>query len=107
MPLKMPRMEVWLNLPDRELTPDTPPDHVVTITTGDQLRGELEQGKLKLPGMEAAPMNASALWLWAAMARLQLTDLRAGAFLADPPEFAPVRELVQVDPTPALRSASA
>lgn len=111
MPLTRNTYDVWLNLPDRELTRDTPPDHTVTTTTGDQMRAELEAKKLKYPPMREAPINHTALWIWSALARQGLTELPAVAFMADPPEFEPDEETkaamrgdvdaAQVDPTEA------
>lgn len=106
MPLTRPKLEVWLDLPD-DAPDDTPPDHVVTISSGDQLRAELEAKRLGLPSLSEAPLNSTALWLWAAMARQGLTQLKAGEFMANLPEFEPVKrpdgtaEVEQVDPTRA------
>lgn len=74
MPLKRSNYEVWLNIEGRELVNGLEPDHVVTVTHGDMLRAELEANKLRLPGHSEAPINAATLWVWAAMARLGLTQ---------------------------------
>lgn len=73
MPLKRPRYRVWLNIEGRDLTTDLPPDHLVTVTHGDQLRAELEASKLHLPEMSKAPMTYTTLWVWCALARQGLT----------------------------------
>lgn len=104
MPLTRPCFDVWLNLPDRELTADSPPDFpAVTIMSGDQLRAELESKRLNLPPMREAPLNATTLWVWAALARMGLIGEQAGEFMANPPEFAPAATGgdAQVDPTRA------
>lgn len=93
-----------------ELTPDTEPITVV-VSSGDQLRAELEQQRLHLP--ERAPMHTTVLWLWSALVRAGLEDRKAGAFIADPPEWTPVNRpdgspvLDEVDPTGAEPSDSA
>lgn len=105
--------DVWVPQDGRELTADTPPDHRVIVTTGDQMRAELEAGRLKLPPMRQAPVNSTCLWVWAALARQGATELTAAAFMADPPEFEPVKgadgmpEAVDVDPTLAGPGVSA
>lgn len=49
--------------------------HQVEIHLGDQLRAELEAGKLGLPvKFEAAPAHHTALWLWAGLTRMGVTD---------------------------------
>ena len=104
MPLKRPKFEVWTSeLPD-DAPADTPPDHVVLVTSGDQLRAELEAKRIKLPGLEEAPLNTAGLWVWASMARQGLTQLKAGEFMANPPEFQPIKGSGgddEVDPTRA------
>ena len=47
-------------------------EHRVEVTHGDQLRGELEGRKQGLPPLQDAPMNATTVWVWCAMARLGL-----------------------------------
>lgn len=104
MPLTRPCFDVWLNLPDRELTTDTPPDFTaVTIMSGDQLRAELEASRLMMPPLRDAPLNATALWLWAALVRLHHIDIPAGEFMANVPEWQPAAtgKDVTVDPTKA------
>ena len=105
MPLKRPCFDVWMNDdPSRVMDATTPPDfEAVTIMSGDQLRAELEASRLMLPGLSAAPMNATALWLWAALVRLHLIDMPAGEFMANPPEFQPAAQGAEstVDPTTA------
>ena len=113
MPLTRLTYDIWLNTPGRELTTDTPPDHTVLVNSGDQLRAELEAKRLGIPPMREAPLNATALWIWAAMARQGLTELPAVAFMADVPEFEPVRDAAgepqatEVDPTKLAAGALA
>lgn len=107
MPLIRPTFDVWLNLPDRELAADTPPDFpAVVIMSGDQLRAELEAPRLAMPPLREAPMNATALWVWAALVRLHLIETPAGEFMASPPEWQPAGEAT-VDPTRAAAGATA
>lgn len=76
------RFNIWLDQPTH---PDADPagfvHHEVLVRSGDQLRAELEQTKLRLPGLKAAPLHATALWIWAACARLALTDTPALEFI--------------------------
>lgn len=110
MKLTRPSYEVWI----QPVTDLETPDHVVQVTTGDQMRAELEARRLQLPPSQEAPMNATALWIWAAMAREGLTQVKAGPFLASElGEFQPVKDaggepvLEAVDPTTAEPSGSA
>lgn len=95
MPLYRPRYLV-------ELDPATEPE-VVTVTSGDMMRAELEYKRLRYP--DGLNFTTTALWLWAALVRTGREERKAGEFLADPPEWAPVKdaagelELAQVDPT--------
>lgn len=78
----------------------------VSVSSGDMMRGELEATRLKLP--DKAPFHTTALWLWSALVRAGLEDRKAAEFIADPPEFEPVKRTdgevaVQVvDPTQAF-----
>lgn len=110
MPLSRACFDVWMNDPDRELTPDTPPDFpAVTIMSGDQMRAELEQARMHMPGLREAPMNSTALWVWAALVRLHLIDIPAGEFMVNPPEWQPAGATgsADVDPTTAAAGATA
>jgi hypothetical protein len=85
-----------------EYDPTQPPLEVV-IGTGDMMRAELEAHRLKLaPNLN---FHTTALWLWSALERMGEETRKAGEFLADPPEWEPVKgadgqpELTQVDPT--------
>jgi len=78
-----------------ELDPNAEPVTVV-VSSGDMLRAELEAKRLKVEGM---PLHTTALWLWSALVRAELEDRRAGEFIAEPPEFEPVKREVAVDPT--------
>lgn len=108
--LTRPSYEVWIT----PVELGTDPDHVIEVTTGDQMRGELEAAKMGLPKLQDAPLNATAVWIWCAMARLGLTELRCPQFLAtELGEWRPVDDehgealLTPVDPTKADPSASA
>lgn len=96
MPLYRPTYDV-------EFDPAQPPTRVV-VSSGDYLRAELEQAKMKLP--DSARFHMTALWIWSALVRAGLEQRRAAEFIADPPEWQPVTdiagepELVEVDPTP-------
>jgi hypothetical protein len=75
----------------------------VAVSSGDMMRGELEATKLRLP--DKAPFHTTALWLWSALVRAGLEDRKAAEFIADPPEFEPVKRadgevaVEVVDPT--------
>ena len=75
-PLKRPAYWVWIS-PDG-VDPDAATDdqleaHHVVIHHADQLRAELEANKQGLPkGATSTPMHLTALWLWAAMVRLEV-----------------------------------
>jgi hypothetical protein len=95
MPLYRPTYDV-------EYDPSQPTVRV-SISSGDMMRAELEAAKLKLP--ERAPFHVTALWLWSALVRLGTEQRRAAEFIADPPEWQPVKDaagepsLEPVDPT--------
>lgn len=95
MPLHRPRYLV-------EYDPDQPPLEVV-ISSGDMMRAELEAVKMKLP--PRAPFHTTALWLWSALVRSGHEERKAAEFVADPPEWEPVKDaagepvLEPVDPT--------
>lgn len=56
-------------------------EHTVQVFTGDQLRAELEAGKLGLPlAFSEAPTHHTALWLWAACRREGITSEGFRAF---------------------------
>lgn len=94
MPILRPTYQV--ELPDGEVVQ-------VVIASGDQLRAELAQNQLKLP--PKAAMHLTVLWIWAAMVRTGLDTRKAGEFIADPPEWEPLKDeagepiLTAVDPT--------
>lgn len=46
--------------------------HLVEVRAQDQLRGELEAGKQRLPNAQDAPINNVSVWVWCAMVRLGL-----------------------------------
>jgi hypothetical protein len=84
-----------------EYDPTQPPREVV-VSSGDMLRAELEQRRLKLDGLA---FHLTALWLWAALVRDGVEQRKAAEFIAEPPEFEPVKrpdgqpEEAAVDPT--------
>lgn len=102
MPLHRPKYLV-------EYDPTADPIEVV-VSSGDMMRAELEQGALKLP--DRAPFHTTALWLWSALVRAGLEDRKARDFIADPPEWQPVKgdgpngEAGIVDPTTAEPGAT-
>lgn len=108
--LTRPVYEVWLNPVDVNADP-----LLVEVTSGDQMRAELEANKLGLPPLRDAPLNATGVWIWAAMARLGLTEAKSAQFLAtelgewrpqvDPQTGEPAG--VEVDPTKGDPSPSA
>lgn len=56
-------------------------EHQVEIHLGDQLRAELEAGKQGLPvKFDAAPAHHTALWLWAGLTRMGVTDAKFREF---------------------------
>lgn len=76
-------------------------EHTVQVLTGDQLRAELEAGQLGLPlEFKQAPTHHTALWLWAALSRMGVTDAKFKDFQ---PRLLLVKSLqdqaVAVDPT--------
>lgn len=110
MPLTRPIFDVWLDLPDELPEGTEAPEATarVTILSGDQLRAELELSRLKLGAAQLVPMNLTALWLWSALVRLELVNVKAADFLAHPPEWQPVKlpggqlATATVDPTTAV-----
>lgn len=72
MDMRLPAFQVML-----AGLPEDPATFVVSVevTTGDQLRAELEAGQLGLPlEFTKAPTHHTALWLWAALSRMGYTD---------------------------------
>jgi hypothetical protein len=107
--LTRPTYEVWLNPVDEEADP-----LIVQVTSGDQMRAELECKRLGLPPLSEAPLNATAVWIWSAMVRDGLTEAKAPQFLAQElGEWRPLRDASgdavnpEVDPTKADPSGSA
>lgn len=80
-PLKRPAYFAWVAPDDTDpdtIDPDQLVAHHVVVHHADQLRAELEAGKLGLPkGGTGTPMHLTALWLWAALVR---TGRFAGGF---------------------------
>lgn len=108
MPLTRDHYDVWVNRDGRDIVDGMAPDYTVAVTTGDQMRGELELNKLNMPSMREAPLNGTAVFIWAAMARLGYTDKVCPEFLAvELAEFNPVKRDVPVDPTTAGPGAPA
>lgn len=95
-----------------EYHPDQPPLEV-SISSGDMMRAELEAAKQKLP--EKTPFHTTALWLWSALVRSGDEQRTAREFVADPPEWEPVKRddgtgegaTETVDPTTAGHGGSA
>lgn len=81
MPLKRPAYRVLLVPEDADPTTVTDEDCTevrVVVHAADQLKAELEAGKLGLKaGGKDAPLHVTMLWLWASMVR---TDDFRGAF---------------------------
>lgn len=81
-------------------------EHVVQVLLGDQLRAELEAPKHALPvKFEAAPAHHTALWLWAALTRMGVTDegfrkFRDRMHLVGRLDDAEAEAVAGVDPTP-------
>lgn len=101
--LTRPSYQVWLN----PVTDLETPDFTVAITTGDQMRAELESRRIGLPGPAEAPLNSTAVWIWCAMVREGHTQAKCQAFLAtELGEWQPAPP-TEVDPTPAEPSDSA
>lgn len=107
MPLKLMQYEVYLCAED-----GTPPQegdeptHVVMVRQADQLMGELEAARHKLPAVSEAPLNHTTVWVWAALVNQKLLDVDYRTFkLQRLYQLQPVKgaggapELVTVDPT--------
>lgn len=82
--LKRPAYHVWL-APDGVNPDDVPVDdleyHHVLVHHADQLKAELEAGKVGLAkGGTGTPMHLTALWIWANLTR-------TGRFTGKFPEF--------------------
>src|SRR5688572_11476285 len=74
MTMTPPTFQVLVAGPDSP-DPADATEHTVQVYTGDQLRAELEAGQLKLPlKFDQAPTHHTALWLWAALTRMGVTD---------------------------------
>lgn len=90
-------------------TDDEVVEEVVEILNGDQLRAELEAGKLNLPSMDKAPMNYTTLWVWCALTRTKKYAKTSANFLrtdclgldaeGDPEDVDPTQP---AEPTPSL-----
>lgn len=96
MPLYRPRYHV-------EYDPTQPPLEV-TVSSGDMMRAELEADRMKLPA--GANFHVTALWLWSALVRAGHEQRTAREFIADPPEWDPIRnpetgqaDMAEVGPT--------
>jgi len=61
----------------------------VVVGSGDMMRAELEAKRLNVSEL---PFHITALWLWSALVRAGLEDRPAGQFIADPPEWEPVKD---------------
>jgi hypothetical protein len=100
--LNASRFNVWLEQPQHEEADSHGHvHHVILVRNGDQLRAELEAAKLRLPHIKAAPLHATSLWLWAACARLGLTECQAQDFIStELVSYHPVKDGDEsVDPT--------
>lgn len=122
MPPKMKRLayHAWLAPEGHEGDPlELPEDqleyHYVLIGNGDQLRAELEANQLRLKAREN-PMHLTNLWLWAALVRMGVVDLKFQAFKArlvsydpdtsrDQPHTDPDADLDGLDPDPTEASS--
>jgi hypothetical protein len=113
--MNRPQYHVWMNPTPREDGALQDPEYlgVVTITHGDQLRGELEGARQGLGDMKSAPMHYTTIWVWAAMVRTGQYAGKFGQFKADDlAELQPIKEPdddqdgADVDPTEALSPAS-
>lgn len=85
-----------------ETDPTADPIRVV-VSSGDMMRAELEAKRLNVSEL---PFHLTALWLWSALVRAGLEERKAPEFIADPPEWEPVKDpatgeavTTQVDPT--------
>jgi hypothetical protein len=75
-------------------------EHLVSVHLGDQLRAELEAGVQGLPvKFEAAPAHHTALWLWAGLTRMGVTDQKFREFRDRMVLVARVEDPPPADPT--------
>lgn len=124
MPPKMKRLAFHVWLTPADYTGEDPGMldeselvyHHVAITNGDQLRAELEAGKLKLD-QRSNPMHLTTLWLWAALVRMDAVDVKFQEFKhrcvsydpdrdRDQPHTDPAAELDELDERPTVASSS-
>lgn len=110
--LKRERFHVWIVPPgtdvdgmDDDQLGDAATHHVVAVTSGDQLRAELEAGRQRVE-LKGNPFHATALWLWAAAVRMGVYERKFGDFRTEcvswePVERDPDRNGEPVDPTGA------
>lgn len=122
MPPKMKRLafHTWLVPADYQgdnpmmLADDELEYHHVLISNGDQLRAELEAGKLRIKQQDN-PMHLTNLWLWAALVRMKVVDVPFQAFKQrlvsydpdkerDQPHTDPDADLDDLDADPTVAS---
>lgn len=76
-------------------------EHAVTVIHGDQIRGEATARMRKLPPLAGAELEHASIWVWHAMTRQKLTDLRYPEWSDAVLEVERVQRPVEVDPTAA------
>lgn len=101
MPLTRATYDVWHNTENGPPLDGAEPDFTVTITTGDQMRGERELIGMG-QNMREASLTATAAFIWSALARQQLTDKPFPEWLhTELAEYNPAKLGAPVDPTTA------
>lgn len=87
--------------------PEADVEHVVTVIHGDQIRAQASARQLKFPSAEHAPWEHNSLFVYHAMRRLELTDVKYHDWCDTVLALDKVKgdddqpALVTVDPTPA------
>lgn len=85
-----------------ETDPDAWTEHRVKLVLADQLRGELE-GKKRGLSVQAHPVHASALWVWAGVNR---TGVWTGTFEDFQKACLEYEKVGEAEPDPTTQAAS-
>ena len=100
--LNSSRFHIWLEQPEHaDADSHGHVHHTILIRNGDQLRAELEASKIRVPHIKQAPLHATSLWIWAACARMGLTESLSQDFIStELVSYQPVKDGDEpVDPT--------
>jgi len=79
----------------------TETEHIVAVTHGDQIRGEATARTRRLPSLNDAPYEHASIWVWHAMTRQGLTDLRYPEWTDAVLDVERLNDEQPVDPTEA------